>query len=223
MVVVPGGAFTMGSPESEPGHTDDESPRRRTGIGEFAASKFEITFNQWGACVSRGGCRGNPNPNDQGFGRGERPVINVTWQDANDYTRWLSNQTHQHYRLLSEAEWEYAARAGTTSAFWTGATIDTAQANFNSRRTQVVGSYRPNRFGLFDTAGNAWEWVEDCPTRSYAENATHDGEHQSNCRARDYRGGAYYTGIEALRSANRSSKAPNDRGQAMGFRVARDR
>ena len=138
----------------------------------FAVGKFEVTFAEWDACLSGGGC--SHRPGDAGWGRGKRPVINVSWNDAKAYVAWLSRQTGRAYRLLSEAEWEYAARAGTTTPFSTGRTITSDQANFNSNRigqyrqqTVPVGLFSANGFGLHDMHGNVAEWVEDCWHENY--------------------------------------------------------
>jgi hypothetical protein len=173
MVVVPAGSFTMGSPSKEEG-SGSEGPRHLVTIGKpFGVGKFEVTFSEWEACAAGGGCSNNPNPKDRGWGRGRRPVISVSWNDAKDFVNWLSRRTGKSYRLLSEAEWEYAARAGTTTPFSTGHTITVAQANFEpnfmygswggngKQRTVEVGSYLGNQFGLHDMHGNVSEWVED--------------------------------------------------------------
>ena len=129
MVVVPAGSFRMGSPPGEEGRDDDEGPVHRVEIREpFAVGKHEVTFAEWDACVSSGGC-GSYRPNDEGWGRGRRPVINVNWEDAKSYVSWLSRKSGEAYRLLSESEWEYAARAGTTGPFHFGSTISSDQAN----------------------------------------------------------------------------------------------
>lgn len=189
----------MGSPAED---------QRRVNVSEFAVSKFEITFHEWSACVADGGCQGNPNPSDEGWGREMRPVINVSWNDAQDYTRWLSDHTGQNYRLLSQAEWEYAARAGSGAEFATGSTIGSTQANFSQwiGRTQTVGSYPANAFGVSDMHGNVAEWVEDC-------------EVGSPCTLRVIRGG-HWADLP-MRSAGRHFSFPGDRSEFVGFRVAR--
>jgi len=221
MVVVPGGSFTMGSPDSEGDHSADESPQHRVRIRQFAAGKFEITFDQWAACVAGGGCRSNRAPNDQGWGRSDRPVINVSWNDAQEYVRWLSQRTHQAYRLLSESEWEYAARAGTTTMFWTGGNVDRSQAQYGANRTRPVGTFRPNAFGLYDTIGNVSEWVEDCQSATYAGLPADGSAHEGSCDARIHRGGAFGGDRLNVRAANRSAAAPASGSQNRGFRVAR--
>jgi formylglycine-generating enzyme required for sulfatase activity len=170
MVVVPAGKFKMGSPAGEEGRSDDEGPRHPVEIAKaFAVGRYEVTFAEWDACVAGGGCNGHQ-PADEGWGRGRRPVINVSWNDAKSYVTWLSKKTGKPYRLLSEAEWEYAARAGTTSPFHFGATITPDQANYDGtytygagpkgvyrRKTVPVGSFPANDFGLSDMHGNVWE------------------------------------------------------------------
>ena len=238
MVVVPAGSFTMGSPPSEEGRYDGEGPRHRVRIPEpFAVGKYEVTFGEWDACVSDGGCGGH-NPKDHGWGRNKRPVINVSWYDAQSYAGWLSRKTGKGYRLLSESEWEYAARAGTTGPFHTGGTISTDQANYAGilvygsgrkgvyrRKTVPVGSFAPNGFGLHDMHGNVWEWVEDCVNRSYA-GAPADGSAwiSGNCLFHGLRGGSWNNEPRNLRSADRHWNAAGLRhyfSGSVGFRVAR--
>ena len=208
---VQAGSFTMGSPSSEAGRDADEVQKQVT-IAAFAVGVHEVTFAQWDACVAAGGCAGH-NPADQGWGRGTRPVIDVSWNDAQAYVSWLSTKTGHQYRLLTEAEWEYVARADTTTPFHTGATISTAQANYDGMRTPYgsgqmgvyraqtidVGSFPANEFGLYDVHGNAAEWVEDCYDEE-AENGT--------CSRRVVRGGSWADSPRLLRSAYRGWCAP---------------
>src|SRR5437763_1635434 len=127
MVVVPAGSFTRGSPTSEPGHSADEGPQHTVAIAQpFAVGRFAVTFDEWDACAADGGCNGYK-PSDEGWGRGQRPVINVSWDDAKEYAAWLSRKTGRTYRLLSEAEREYVTRAGTTTPFWWGSSISASQ------------------------------------------------------------------------------------------------
>ncbi len=224
MVVIGGDSFMMGSPDNEAGRNRDEGPQRRVTIRQFAAGKFEVTFAQWAACAARGGCSVNPHPSDQNWGEGDRPAINVSWIDAQAYVSWLSSETRQTYRLLTEAEWEYAARADTTTPFSTGAGITTSQANFDGtfRRTQPVGSYAPNAFGLYDMHGNVWEWTQDCYAEAYfglsVDGAAHD---PARCSNRVGRGGSWNNNATQLRSALRRALAAGGRSSNFGFRVAR--
>ena len=198
LVVVPSGSFMMGSPSSESGRDGDEGPVHRVTIGyPFAVGVYEVTFGEWDACVSGGGCGGH-RPDDEGWGRGRRSVINVSWDDAQGYVEWLSRKTGEEYRLLSESEWEYVARAGTSTRYWWGEGIGRNRANCGSdcgdsyRYTAPVGSFSANPFGLHDVHGNVWEWVEDCRNGSYA-GAPSDGTawESGNCSRRVLRGGSW--------------------------------
>ncbi len=233
MVVIPPGSFTMGSPESEPQRMD-EGPQHTVTISKpFAAGKFELTFDEWDACVREGGC--SHKPDDRGWGRGKRPVINVSWQDAKAYTAWLSRKTGRTYRLLTEAEWEYAARSGTTTAFYFGNTITPQQANYDPRsayaggpvgthrgQTSAVGSYAANAFGLYDMHGNAAEWTEDCWYPGY-KGATSDGSARvgGDCTLRAQRGGSWFGDPRHVRSAYRERSLVERRDQWTGFRIAK--
>ena len=230
MVVIPAGEFTMGSPPTD---QQAETQHRVTIAAPFAVSKFEITFAQWDACVQDHGC-GGYRPQDQGWGRGKRPVVNLSWENARDYTIWLAAKTHKPYRLLSEAEWEYAARAGTTTAFSFGATISPAQANFdgspdgsgpselNRQKTMPVGSFPANAFGLHDMHGNAWEWVEDCWHDNY-QGAPADGTAWTvgDCKSRVLRGGSWLSDPGGLRAAYRFWNSTGVRYISLGFRLGR--
>ena len=228
MVVVPAGEFMMGSPADERDHYGNENPLHRVTIARpLAVSKFEVTFEQWDACVAVGTCAHVP---DSNMGRGTQPVINVTWDHVQQYVAWFSKMTGRPYRLLSEAEWEYAARAGTTTAYSWGDEIGKNNANCNgcgsewdSRRTAPVGSFAPNQFGLYDMHGNVWEWVEDCLHTNY-EGAPEDGSAwiaQGDCNNRVIRGGSWIGYAVGLRSALRFWFSADDHGTDLGFRVAR--
>ena len=164
MVVMPVGEFVMGSPKNEKGRYDNEGPEHRVVLSyQFAVSKFELTFDEWDACISYGDCEP---VSDNGFGRGQQPVIDVTWSGAKRYVAWLSRMTGRQYRLLSEAEWEYAARAGTQTVYSWGNDVGKGNANCNGCGSQwdydrpaPVGSFAPNPFGLYDMHGNVLEWV----------------------------------------------------------------
>jgi formylglycine-generating enzyme required for sulfatase activity len=228
MVVGPAGSFDMGSPENESERNRDEGPRHKVGIAHpFAVGKFEVTFDEWDACVAAGGC--DHKPADEGWGRGMRPVIDVSWEDAQAYADWLSKKTGKDYRLLSEAEWEYAARAGTTTRYPWGDEPGTNRANlgasgrqWNGKQTAPVGSFEPNAFGLHDMIGNVWEWTEDC-TRGNYEGAPADGRPWDNavCGLRVVRGGSRGIDPEDARSASRNWVEPGLRSNLLGFRLAR--
>ncbi len=227
MIVVPAGQFIMGSPPAEKDRFQNESPQHQITIARpFAVSKFDVTFDDWDACVSVGGC---PKADDQGYGRGRRPVINVSWDDAKLYVSWLSKMTGKPYRLLTEAEWEYVARAGTTTAFYWGDNLNDGGAPCNGcgsewdlQRTSPVGSFKPNAFGLFDMIGNVWQWVEDCYHDNYVGAPT-DGSawFGNDCSLHVVRGGAYNRGPRPARLAARFGRAPAARIGNGGFRVAR--
>jgi formylglycine-generating enzyme required for sulfatase activity len=220
-VPLQGGEFTMGSTENIP-----EQPPHPVRVPAFAIGKYEVTFDDWDVCVLAGGCEYRPN--DGGWGRGRRPVINVSWDDAQVYVTWLSKVTGETYRLPSEAEWEYAARAGTTTQYWWGDNTPTReQANFghNVGKTAEVGSYPANPWGLYDMNGNVWEWVEDCWHESY-EGAPSDGsawleKDGDDCSRRVLRGGSWDNGPVLLRSAGRGWGDTGVRDVTFGFRVAR--
>jgi formylglycine-generating enzyme required for sulfatase activity len=232
MVVIPAGEFTMGSPSSEP-HRGAEAQHRVTIAAAFAVSKFEITFDEWDACVKDGGC-GGYRPDDQGWGRGKRPVINISFENAKTYVNWLGRKTGKPYRLLSESEWEYAARAGTTTPFSYGDTLSPSKANYdgsvagagpsdvNRQKTVPVGGFPANGFGLYDMHGNVSEWVEDCWHDEYAETQTDSSAWlDGNCNGRVVRGGSWEDSQGDLRSAARTGGAKNDQFYTDGLRIAR--
>ena len=231
LVVLPVGSFNMGSPPVEAGRSDDEGPVREVRIQRpIAIGTHEVTFEEWDACQQVGAC---PEAQDIGWGRGRRPVINVSWADAKRYTDWLSKETKARYRLPSEAEWEYAARAGSTGYYWWGDAMSVHRANCRGcngsepdrQRTVEVGSLSTaNPFRLVDVLGNVWEWVEDCWHRSY-EGGPSDGSawvEGGSCDRRMLRGGAYDYEPLSLRSANRNWAHQSGRGPAVGFRVVRE-
>ena len=235
VIVIPAGSFLRGSPASEESRKDAEGPQREVTLSQpLAVGVYEVTFAEWDACVGDGGCRDHL-PEDEGWQRGRQPVINVSWEDAQAYVKWLSEETGQPYRLLSEAEWEYVARAGTQTPFHTGGTITPTQANYYSKyiygggrigqyRAQPVsvGEFPPNAFGLYDVHGNVWEWVQDCWNASYS-GAPQDGRawETGDCSRRVARGGSWYYAPDILRSASRERYAIDSRTNTGGFRVAR--
>ena len=236
MVIVPAGEFMMGSPEDEQWRTVFEGPVHRVSVRQpFAIGKYEVTFAEWdacvneasgcNACVNEGGCNGYQ-PKDRGFGRGKRPVINVNYEDAKAYTAWLSRKTDHAYRLPGEAEWEYAARAGTATIYHFGNSISSSQAKYGGG-TVPVGSYPSNAFGLHDVHGNVMEWVEDCWNWSY-EGAPSDTNiwKAGDCRSRVVRGGSWDHGPRdhgprGSRSAFRYRTDAGVRDDNIGFRIAR--
>jgi formylglycine-generating enzyme required for sulfatase activity len=250
MVAVPAGSFTMGSPERESYRDSYEGPQHPVTFAKpFAVGKFAVTFAEWDACVADGGCNGH-RPADQGWGRGKRPVINISWNDAQAYVSWLSKKTGKTYRLLSEAEWEYAARARTEPGVYprylfgneekdlcryanafdqeakskipgtSGWTI--APCNDGHAYTAPAGIFPANGFGLYDMAGNAWQWTADCWNESY-KGAPSDGSAwvAGDCGRRVLRGGSWINGPRVLRAANRDRNAAGLRYCFNGFQLAR--
>lgn len=246
MVVLPAGEFVQGSDKTESGHLD-EKPQHAVKLARpFAVSKYEATFAQWDACVADGKC---PKADDGGFGRGKFPAVNVSWQDVKGYVAWLSAKSGKTYRLLTESEFEYAARAGTTTTWFWGGDSDKKKAcefanihdeagkkahpnyvwshvlcNDGMAENAEVGTYQPNPFGLHDMLGNVREWVEDCHQAGYA-GAPDDGsvrKHEGQCEKRVVRGGGWLDGPSTARAAYRYSEVESMRNSQTGFRVARD-
>ena len=228
MIVVPAGKFMMGSPEAEAGRYADETPLHPVTIRKtFAVSKYAVTFADWDACVSVGGCS---HANDSKFGRTTRPVINITWEEAKQYVAWFALMTGKPYRLLTEAEWEYAARAGTTTAYFWGDEIGVNNANCNGgcgsqwdgKGTAPVGSFKANAFGLHEMLGNVWQWVEDCYTNHFVGAPTDEQAWMTEeCSLRVRRGGGWNYNPRILRAANRGADSPLNRSAFVGFRIAR--
>ncbi len=223
LVLIPAGNFTMGSTELFP----TEGPAHPVTIQKpFYLGPREVTFEEWDVCVAEGGC--SYSPNDRGAGRGARPVTNVDWNDARQYLAWLSKKTGKAYRLPSESEWEYAARAGTTTSYPWGRAMEPNRANCNGcnsepgSNTVATGSYPPNAFGLYDMMGNAAEWVEDCWNDSY-RGAPADGTPwaKAQCPERVLRGGSFNNDPRYLRSASRFKYDFDVRFSSNGFRAAR--
>ena len=229
MVVVPSGSFIMGSSPWERQGFTTESPRHWVRIElPFAVGVHEVTFAEWDACVRDGGC-GVYSPHDGGWGRRSRPVIRVNWHDAQAYVEWLSRETGEAYRLLSESEWEYAARAGTVTRYWWGDDIGRNRANcdgcasrWGGESTARAGSFAANAFGLHDAHGNVWEWVQDCWTEHY-DGAPGDGStwESGDCDHRVLRGGSFASWPWTLRSAYRNRNHTDNLSHDVGFRVAR--
>ncbi len=234
MVVVPAGRFMMGSPAGQ--GDDGERPQHKVTIGQpFAVAKFELTFDEWDACTAHGDCiASDGNAGSFGWGGGRRPLTIVSWEDAQTYVKWLSRITGKDYRLLSEAEYEYAARAGTQTEYPWGDDIKLdgkAMANCNGcgsqwdgKQTAPVGSFPANRFGLYDMVGNVFEWTQDCWHDSYEGAPPIDGSAwtaQGDCNRRIARGGSWGSDPDFSRSAERGWYWTVTRNGDQGFRVAR--
>lgn len=248
MVVVPAGAFTMGSPPDEEGRFDNEGPQREVTIAApFAVGRFEITVAEFARFIAASGhvaaddCSAGSDLaswRNPGFVQTpDHPVLCVSWQDAQAYMSWLSRETGKTYRLLSEAEWEYAARAGTTTAYPWGRGASHESANYGTDdccdglalgrdqwvNTSPAGSFAANAFGLFDMHGNVFEWVEDCYAGNYSSGQPSNGGAYTSgaCSYRVFRGGSWDYSPRFLRSAYRYWDAPTLRSRNLGFRVAR--
>ena len=233
MVVLPAGSFLMGSPESSEEAYSAERPQHRVTIeSPFAVGVYEVTFAEWDACVDAGGCGGYSPPDY--VREGDRyPVRGVNWDDAWAYTSWLSHETGETYRLLSEAEWEYMARAGTqTERYWgdeasdqcshANGDADDVECSDRYEQEAPVGSFQANAWGLYDVLGNVWEWTEDCWNGNYS-GAPADGSawRTGDCSQRVLRGGSWDYFPRTLRSAYRSGNSAGSRISLNGFRVAR--
>lgn len=235
MVTIPAGSFQMGSSNG----LSDEKPVHQVQVRSFDVGKFEVTFDQWDACVAVGGC--SHFPDDSGWGRGARPVMNVSWSDAQQFISWLNTEkgSSQAFRLPTEAEWEYAARAGAKGEnYSTGACITTEQANFNDAsrfenctpsnrkygETTPVGNFAANAFGLHDMHGNVWKWTQDCGRNGYTGTPS-DGSAWTaeNCGVRVLRGGSWYNDLNDLRSARRIDIYTGGSSSLIGFRFSRSR
>ncbi len=234
MVVIPAGRFMMGSSEGEEGGLEEERPRQRVIIARpFALGIYPVTFDQWDACVADGGGNGY-SPADEGWGRGRRPVIHVSWNEAQAYLQWLNGKVEPTgkegpYRLPSEAEWEYAARAGTTTRYWWGDDKGRNMANcigggspWDGKQTAPVGSFRPNQFEVYDMLGNVWEWTQDTWHDTYRGRPL-DGSAWvlGGSGDRTGRGGSWNCDANAIRVAIRGGNSPDRRFKDGGFRVAR--
>ena len=225
MVVIPPGNFTMGRDDGK----SVETPAVPVAVlKSFAMSRYEITWDEWLACVEAGTC--TQVPDDHEWGRGQQPIMNITWQDANDYARFLTEKTGQAYRLPTEAEWEYAARAGTETHFFWGDAAGTYNANcrkcgtpWDGKGNAPVGTFKPNPFGLHDMNGNVWEWMQDC------WNPTHDGaptiaraRTDGDCERRVIRSGSWYYIPRLMAATYRDRHPANLFSYNIGIRVVRD-
>ena len=255
MVVIPPGTFIMGSPETEKDRDKDEGQHKVTIAYSFAVSKGPITWDQWEACARDAMCdgqavetalrldrEGKPIQNYVDHGRGNHPVVGVSWWDAQVFIGWLNRKIgKEKYRLLSESEFEYAARAGTTTVYWWGNEPSHDYANYGKDVGQDLGgmaagrdvwenstspicSFPTNAFGLCDMHGNIYQWIEDCYETNIASLPTDGSAVKSgNCAVRGFRSNSFESNPKSLRSANRAFVyAPNTRGRNyLGFRVAK--
>ncbi len=221
MIAIPAGSFRMG------GRMPNELPQRTIELESFLLSHSEVTFAQWDAYADAADAY---RPYEEGWGRGDQPVINVSWNDIQAYIDWLNKQTGETYRLPTEAEWEYAARAGSTTEYFWGDDIGSDNANCSdcgserdNRGPGPVASFAANAWGLHDMHGNVWEWVQDCHLDDYSD-SPRDGSayEREDCSSRVLRGGSWYNLPLFLRSAFRLSYSPTDRNSDVGFRLARD-
>jgi formylglycine-generating enzyme required for sulfatase activity len=226
MVNIPAGSFLMGSPGTETGRSDSESPQHKVHIGAFEVSKNPVTRGQWRIFANETGQRSTKNCDslNPGFPQDDRhPAVCMNWQEAQDYIAWLNRKSGQHFRLLTEAEYEYVNRAGTQTAyFWGESDADLAQhANSNGKGTTPVGSFPANSFGLFDTTGNVWSWTQDCWHKDYHGAPTDGSAWETGCdsSARVVRGSSWTFYAKCRRSACRFG---NQRGyRDGGLRLAR--
>jgi formylglycine-generating enzyme required for sulfatase activity len=236
MTVIPAGSFIMGAPKTVSDSASREEPQHMVTISKpFAVARLELTFDEWDTCVAYGDC--NPDIRDFGWGRGQQPTIYVTWNEAQQYAAWLSKMTGKSYRLLTEAEYEYAARGGTQTVYPWGDEIGKNNANcrgcgskWDFKQTAPVGSFAPNGFGLYDMVGNVFEWVEDCfhgnhpgaQTGDY-HGAPTDGSAWTtgDCNYRGARGGSWFSMPIYVHSATRVTFLADLRSAVVGFRVAR--
>ncbi|MGB7949650.1 MAG: formylglycine-generating enzyme family protein [Candidatus Binatia bacterium] len=228
MVTVAAGSFRMGDIE---GRDKAAQPVHTVTLKKpFAIGRYEVTFDEYDRFAQ---ATGRELPNDGGGGRGRQPVINFSWDDAVEYASWLSAQAGKRYRLPTEAEWEYAARGGKETTYWWGNQMKSGVANcigcgspWDNKMTAPVGSFQANPFGLYDTAGNLWEWVEDCDHENYKDAPT-DGsawkkEGNGNCYLRVFRGGAWNYEAKGLRSSFRGRGDPANKSATIGFRLVRE-
>lgn len=225
MVPVEGGEFRMGNVEQV--EDVQSNPPHLVTIKKFAMGKYEVTFEEYDRYAI---AEMKHLPDDQGWGRGRRPVINVSWKDAKDYATWLSEKTGERYRLPTESEWEYAARGGDKQQTWAGTSDGDELASYavfarNSEgHTAVVGTKLPNSFKLHDLSGNVFEWVEDCADEDYRDmqGAAFIKVDKANCNMRGLRGGSWDNKAADLRAFQRGSSTAKSVSSHLGFRLAQD-
>ena len=224
MIVLPTGRFSMGSTN---GHRQEQPVQNIIIAKPLAAGRYETTFSEWDACYSAGGC--SKKALDRDWGRGNRPVMNVLYADALEYTSWLSQKTGYTYRLPSEAEWEYAARAGTSTEYWwgdrheRGCQLSEMWHPMERSSSAPVGSFKPNPWGLYDVHGNVLEFVQDCWSKSHhALPLDAKPKITKNCQSRVIKGGAWYYLPKVSRSASRARNDTRVFSYFIGFRVFRE-
>ena len=216
MVWIPAGKFKMGDIQNNGG--SDELPVHIVSITKFAMGRYEVTFEEYDHFVK---ATGRSKPSDNDWGRGNQPVINVSWEDSMAYVKWLSAETGKQYRLPTEAEWEYSARAGTSSEYWWSDTWATkANCNREFNRATPVDSFEPNPFGLFDILGNVYEWIADPWHKNYKDAPSKGQNWTGNSEKRLLRGGAWSSSAAYCRVANRNKFVATEKGMSVGFRVA---
>jgi formylglycine-generating enzyme required for sulfatase activity len=219
LVVIPAGRFLMGSPVGEAGRRKDERQHQIVMAHPFFLGRYAVTFAEYDRFTL---ATGRTLPADEGWGREQRPVIDVNWKDALAYTAWLSGQTRQRYRLPTEAEWEYAARAGNRTPFPTGKTLPREQAHYGGRQTVAVGQYPPNTWGLYDMQGNVWEWTGSVYDAAYEGGEQRLADSVADHRPRVLRGGSWRNQPLWMRAAFRARLTPDTHNHDSGFRLARE-
>jgi formylglycine-generating enzyme required for sulfatase activity len=225
LISVQPGSFIMGD---DHGYKYEYPAHEVTIDYPFALGQFEITFDEWEACAQERGCK--PTPDDHGWGKGRYPIINLTYKDIQDYLTWISKKTKQTYRLPSEAEWEYAARAGTKTAYWWGDDVGVNNANcrtcgskWSGIGSAPVGSFKANPWGFYDMNGNAWEWVADCWSPHYINAPTNGAPRlDGNCKEPIMRGGSWYYFPKLSRAAYRYKNGVNVFSYNVSFRILRE-
>jgi len=231
MVAVKAGSFTMGCQGNDKKCQDDEKPPLQMTVPAFEIGKHEVTFEMWDACYAQGGCQHLPG--DEGWGRGQRPVVNVSWNDIQEFLAWINKKTGKTYRLPTEPEWEYAARAGTVTVYSWGDEVGKNRANcggcgsqWDNKQTAPVGSFAANPWGIHDMHGNVWEWVDGCPwtykgSSTQASGWKYPGAGKCTPDRRVLRGGSWSGSPGIMRAAIRSASSPESRLRNNGFRLAR--
>ncbi len=223
MVVIPAGSYTMGDAKGK----KNQKPAHKVTIkGPLAVGRYEVTWDEFEACLADGACKRDPD--DHKWGRGNRPVVNVSWNDTMDFVAFIAKKTGRPYRLLSEAEWEYAARAGSTTGYWWGNKLKKKYANcrkcgtkWSGKKSAPVGSFKPNKWGIYDMHANIWEWVSDCWNKTHA-GAPADGSPRTDgdCGRRSVRGGSWYYFPQLAKSPSRDSHPQQLWSYNIGIRMA---